>query len=140
MKYSQFGKHGQLTFISLSSDITFHNLKIKKEIIKKKKRHFSNYYPIENIYTIDSMDIWFCFFFFFWMTLNQCTSFRLIDFVSFGHFVTFLHYIGGYGIGYCELHFLSLFPTSRFSNIQILYQDRLRNALIEDCDSLLFTQ
>lgn len=92
MKYSQFGKHDQLTFISLSSDITFHNLKIKKEIIKKKKRHFSNYYSIENIYTIDSMDIWFCFFFFFWMTLNQCTSFRLIDFVSFGHFVTVLHY------------------------------------------------
>lgn len=94
VKYSQFGKHGQLTFISLSSDITFHNLKIKKEI-KKKKRIIFQIITRSKIFiqlTRWIFDFVSFSFFFFWMTLNQCTSFRLIDFVSFGHFVTFLHY------------------------------------------------
>lgn len=88
MKYSQFGKHGQLTFISLSSDITFHNLKIKKEI--KKRRDIFQIITRSKIFIQLTRWIFdFVSFFFFWMTLNLCTSFRLID---FGHFVTFLHY------------------------------------------------
>lgn len=90
MKYSQFGKHGQLTFISLSSDITFHNLKIKKEI--KKRRDIFQIITRSKIFIQLTRWIFDFVSFSFWMTLNQCTSFRLIDFVSFGHFVTFLHY------------------------------------------------
>lgn len=90
MKYSQFGKHGQLTFISLSSDITFHNLKIKKEI--KKRRDIFQIITRSKIFIQLTRWIFDFVSFSFWMTLNLCTLFRLIDFVSFGHFVTFLHY------------------------------------------------
>ena len=78
MKYSQFGKHGQLTFISLSSDITFHNLKIKKEI--KKRRDISQIITRSKIF-IQILTRWIFDFvsFFFFLDDSQSVYFVQID-------------------------------------------------------------
>lgn len=126
--------------------LTFYNLKIKKEI-KKKRRHFSNYKKFFLIirkyyrkYLYDEMNIW--------MTLLICIS-RWDWSFRFGHFVTFLHYRIRWD-GYCQSRsnyisyrfqfpFFFEFPLTPFKYSNIVStavwdrQTRLtiRNALIE---------